>query len=79
MTINDAIKRVLSESPDPLSPRDIYLKIEEKNLYEFKSKTPEHIVRTALRRKCSAFDFKSAHKEKLYELASPGKFSLLKF
>ena len=49
-TINDAIIEVLRIEGKPLHPHDIFVKIKEMNLYQFKAENPENIVRSQLRR-----------------------------
>lgn len=50
MTILDACVRVLVESAEPLSSEEIYRRIREKQLFEFKARDPAGIVRAALRK-----------------------------
>lgn len=49
-TVNEAIIEVLKQASAPLDSKEIYKRIEEKKLYNFKSENPENIVRNQLRR-----------------------------
>ena len=49
-TVNDAIIEVLKQSITPLDSKEIFNRIKENKLYEFKSKNPKNIVRNQLRR-----------------------------
>lgn len=75
-TVNEAIKVVLKGEHKGLSSHDIYKKISEHGLYEFKSVTPHHIVLTQLRRHCVGLIFKSSNKDKYYKVDSDKKYSL---
>ena len=56
-TINQVIIEVLKNEGKPLTIEEIYKIIREENLYQFRSKNPQHIVRTQLRRQSEYFYF----------------------
>src|SRR5690606_1340119 len=70
----DAILKVLSDAQKPLSGKEIYLRILESQLYNFKAENPEHIVRTLLRRHSENLDFPSAKKSKYFTFLKDGTF-----
>lgn len=75
-TINDAIIEVLSQSKNGLDPKEIYNAIVQKKLYDFKSASPENIVRNQLRRHSENLPaLKADSKRKLY-VFDHGKFHL---
>lgn len=75
-TINQAILEVFKREATPLRVKDIYLRIQEDNLYEFNTATPEQVVRTALRRHTTNLDFASSSSRKLYQVLADGTYWL---
>lgn len=75
-TINDAIKEVFKRENRPLRVKEVFLRIQEDNLYEFKTETPEHVVRTALRRYNENLDLASGRPDKFYVTLNDGKYWL---
>lgn len=75
-TINQAILEVFKREGKPLRVREIFLRIQEDNLYEFNTTTPEQVVRTALRRHADGLEFASSSSTKLYVVLSDGKYWL---
>lgn len=75
-TINDAIVEVLKLEGHSMPAKDIYSKIVELDLYQFKSANPYHIVLTQLRRHCVGLNFPTAHKEKHYRILTDGTYNL---
>lgn len=61
MTIIEAIKEVLKNQPSGLSSADIYQKIIEQHLYQFKAKNPVGVVNGEIRRHCVGLDFPTAY------------------
>ena len=51
-TINEAITAILKEKGKPLSAKEIYDLIMEKNYYKFNSKNPVAIVSGEIRKRC---------------------------
>jgi repressor of nif and glnA expression len=49
-TVNEAILEVLKDSKGGLNAKEIYQRIKDRKLYDFKSENPENIVRNQLRR-----------------------------
>lgn len=75
-TINQAILEVFNREARPLRVKDIFLRIQEDNLYEFNTTTPEHVVRTALRRHTVNLDFATSSSKKLYHVLEDGRYWL---
>lgn len=57
MTIIEAIKKVLIKEKEGLTSKEIYQKIIDRNLYNFKAKDPQNIVNGIIRRHCLGMDF----------------------
>ncbi|MBH1960128.1 MAG: restriction endonuclease [Flavobacteriia bacterium] len=74
MTIKDAVFEVLNNANKPLGVKDIYLRIIEEQLYNFKSDNPEHIVRTMLRRQSENINFPSSRKKRYFTFLTDGTF-----
>jgi restriction system protein len=75
-TVNDAITEILKQANKALDPKQIYEMIMQKKLYNFKSSSPENIVRNQLRRHSENLPGSRADsKRKLYVFES-GKFRL---
>jgi len=75
-TINQAILEVFKRENNALRVREIYLRIQEDNLYEFNTSTPEQVVRTALRRHAEGLNFASSSEKKLYQVLDDGRYWL---
>lgn len=60
MTIVEAIRAVLSDIKKPLTYKEIYAEIINRDLYKFGAKSPEAIVNSKLRKHCYGLDFPSA-------------------
>lgn len=75
-TINQAILEVFKRENKGLRVREIYLRIQEDNLYEFNTSTPEQVVRTALRRHAQGLNFASSSAKKLYQILDDGRYWL---
>ncbi|HIF9272868.1 TPA: restriction endonuclease [Photobacterium damselae] len=70
MTIVEAIKNVLLTMKIPLTYKEIYKEIINRNLYEFGAKNPEAIVNSKLRKHCYGLDFPSASPAKHFVIDS---------
>ncbi len=70
MTIVQALKEVLSTLKKPMTYKEIYNEIIERELYEFGAKVPEAIVNSKLRRHCYGLDFPSASPAKHFVISS---------
>lgn len=76
-TINEAIIGVLKKEGKPLFPKEILVKITENRLYQFKSESPENIVRNQLRRHCeNVGNLAAASKVKYFVCLDDGKYRL---
>lgn len=67
MRIVDALVEVLKEN-ESLTYKEAYLKIKERNLYQFGAKDPEMVVNGKLRRHCEGLDFPSASPVKYFKI-----------
>ncbi|RKD12479.1 hypothetical protein BCY91_12605 [Pelobium manganitolerans] len=75
-TINNAIKEAFRRENKPLRVKEVFWRIKEDNLYDFNTQTPEHVVRTALRRHTESLDFASSSPNKLYVTLNDGTYWL---
>lgn len=60
MTIVEAIKSVLADQPDGLLSSEVYQKIVDLGLYNFRAENPIAVVNGTIRRHCTGLDFPSA-------------------
>ena len=73
-TVNEAILYILNKEQKSLTIKEIYNKIVENNLYEFRAQQPEDIVRKQLRKHCVGLDFPSASDKKYFTIKPDGTF-----
>lgn len=73
-TITEAILAVMREAGVPLSAREAYRRIVEKQLYEFHAQQPEYIVIGQIRRHCKDLNFHSSAPTKYFGMTNEGKF-----
>lgn len=78
-TLDQVIVEVLEKAQESLRVEEIYRRIIEDGLYDFKSDTPVHVVRTALRRKSSNLELKNSKKNRLYIYLPDGTYNLKKY
>ena len=76
MTIPEAIKAVLKDTTDGLSVEEVYLRILERRLYNFKAADPKAVVRSAVRRHCLGLDFPAASPVKYFRLVGNDRYAL---
>lgn len=77
-TINEAIIEVLRSEGIPLFPKEIFVKIKEKQLYNFKATSPENIVRNQLRRHSKNVDrLAASSKVKHFVCLDDGRYWLI--
>ena len=77
MTIPEAAKKVLLEAGAPLSIKDVYDRITELQLYDFKAREPMSVLRSAIRSRTDNINNPSSKEVRLFRLVSGGKFSAL--
>lgn len=70
MTIVEAIKIILKQYPDGLTSVEVYDKIIEENLYQFKAIKPQAIVNGTIRSHCYGLDFPTANPHKYFKIVS---------
>jgi restriction system protein len=75
-TINEAINEVFRKENRALRVKEVFLRIQEDQLYDFNTTTPEQVVRTALRRHSESINFASSSKNKLYVTLADGTYWL---
>ena len=76
MTVLEAIKQLLQETPSGLTCRELTDQILAQKMYSFNTPTPNNIVNHELRKHCEGLDFPSAHPVKYFAIAQPsGKSS----
>lgn len=73
--IHAVISDVLGQADKPMSAREIYDRIRDQGLYEFKAKDPASIVRNQLRRHCT--NIKGSASVKYFRMADNGGFERL--
>jgi len=66
-TIVNAVKKVLASYPNGLTAEEIYSHICEQKLYDFKAKSPYHVLLSTIRRQCYGIDFPSSYPIKLFK------------
>ena len=74
LTIKQAILKVMYELDRPITSKEAYYAILERNLYEFHTQNPLGVVNAQIRRSCIGIDFPSSHTNKLFAKDNYGKF-----
>lgn len=69
MTIVDAIKLVLINTPEGLTANEIYDEIIKKELYSFGAKNPLAVVNGQIRRRCVGLEFPTAYPVKTFRIS----------
>ena len=75
-TIREAIIESLKRNGKPMSAKDIYNFIIEKDLYRFNAESPGHIVSMEIRRHCEGVDFPTAKPNKFFQILNNGTYWL---
>ena len=73
--IHSVVSEVLARSGKAMSAREIYERIQDERLYEFKARDPVSVVRTQLRRHC--INVKVPTRAKYFRMTDDGLFALL--
>ncbi len=73
-TIREAAIESLKRKGKPLSAKEIYDYIIEKDLYRFNAEHPESIVRTEIRRHCEGVEFPTAKPNKFFQILKDGTY-----
>lgn len=68
MTIVECIKRILSDSNQAMTSKEIYEEIVRQNLYSFGAQDPVGVVNAQIRRRCAGLDFPTAYHIKSFEI-----------
>lgn len=68
-TILESVVIVLSESKEPLNYKEIFSQVVKRNLYEFRAKTPEHVLHVEIRRHCKGIEFPTASPIKKFKIS----------
>ena len=76
-SIHQVAASVLKDAGKPMTASEIYTAIKEKNLYEFKAKNPESILRSQLRRHTANIDVANKAKQCVFHLDADGRFLLM--
>ena len=69
MTIVECIKKVLADSKEAMTAKEIYEEIVHRKLYEFGAQDPVGVVNAQIRRRCAGLDFPTAYPVKAFEIA----------
>lgn len=75
-TIEDAVVQVLKRNSNGLTPKEIYDKIVEQNLYKFHAEEPVSVVDHTIRKSCMGVNIDVSKEEKLFIQSSEGKYKL---
>jgi len=75
-TIAEAAQQVLRDLGRPATIDEIYTEITKRNLYTFNTPTPEHVLRTTIRRQTDCVDRVDSRDEILFELAGDDVYGL---
>ncbi len=75
-TIVQVAQQVLRDLSRPASVDEIYAEIVHRNLYNFNTPTPEHVLRTAIRRQTDCVERVDSRDEILFELVSEDVYGL---
>lgn len=75
-TIAEVTQQVLREFGRPASVDEIYKEIIKRNLYKFNTPTPEHVLRTAIRRQTDCVERVDSREEILFELVGDEVYGL---
>ncbi len=73
-TIKQAAIEVLKQEKCPLTIKEIYNRIIQKDLYHFKAEKPLSIVRIEVRRHCIGINFPSASPTKYFTILNDGRY-----
>jgi hypothetical protein len=76
-TIVDAIRQIMKAEGKPMTPREIYHRVVQEGLYDFKAQTPVAVVGSQIRKHCVGKDAKSYHDSKFFQPAGTGRYQLL--
>lgn len=68
MTIVECIKKVLAESSEAMTAKEIYEEIVRQELYTFGAQDPVSVVNAQIRRRCAGLDFPTAYPIKSFEI-----------
>jgi restriction system protein len=77
MTITEAILLVMQDAGKPITAREAFEGIIERDLYEFKAQRPVQVVQSQIRRRCHNLEFPSAEATKYFQVESDGRYSAL--
>jgi restriction system protein len=75
-TIKQAIVEVLKQEKKPLTVKDIYTLIIERDYYRFNAQNPLNIVQGEIRRHCVGVEFPTAHPIKHFQILKNGTYWL---
>ena len=73
-TILEAIIKVMEDSGRALTPKEVYRKIRENRLYQFKAQNPLGVVANQIRRHSLGIDFPSSDRKKYFKIDHDGRF-----
>jgi hypothetical protein len=75
LTIKDAVVSVLKKRNSPLTVREIYDEIIEKNLFKFNTSSPENVLKAAIRKNCFGVKSQKQDIKKIFKIVG-SKFAL---
>lgn len=77
MTIKEAATKVLRDAGKPLALDEIYDRIREAGLFEFKASQPRSVLSRQLRSHCEGVEMKLASADKCFRMTPDRKFALI--
>ena len=75
--IHQVAADIIKENGSPMSAKEVYEVMVQRNLYEFKAKNPATVVRSQLRRHSKNVETKNKVGSGVFNLNSDGKFELV--
>jgi len=77
MTIKEAAIKVLRDAGQALTLDEIYTRICQSGLFEFKATQPKSVLSRQLRSHCVGIELKLATGEKCFRMTADGKFTVI--
>jgi restriction system protein len=68
LTLKNAVIEVLNKTKAPLTFKEIYDLILSENLFEFKSVTPENVLKSTIRKNCAGIETKNSSQIKAFKI-----------
>ena len=76
-TIKDAIQKVISESSQPLTPKQAHDAIVNQGLYAFGAKAPVSVVQSVIRKHTEGVELKKSSSTKLFRMTDDKRYTTI--